>query len=46
MNHFLLIAFAIQKYGKCFLLSAQNLLPPIRGQGTDDGYTNGTRIEL
>ena len=69
MKHFLLIAFAILLYGKCFRLSAQNLpsssTPPqqdsptrllriyedddflnIRGQGTDDAYTNGTRIEL
>ena len=69
MRHFLLIAFAILLYGKCFRLSAQNLpssvTPPqqdrptrllrisedndflnIRGQGTDDAYTNGTRIEL
>ena len=69
MKHFLLIAFAILLYGKCFQLSAQNLpysIPApqkdtptrllriyedndflnIRGQGTDDAYTNGTRIEL
>ena len=31
MKHSLLIAFAIQKYGKCFW----------RGQGTDDAYTPG-----